>query len=256
MEWYEEFYTGDYMDLVGFAPDEQTRREVEFIQEALSLAPGARILDLCCGYGRHSRLLAETGNYEVVGMDLSENYLDIAQKAGSNENLKFVKGDMRAIPFEAEFDAALNLFTSFGFFETDEENEAVIGQINKSLKKDGLFLLDYENKFHFVYNDVYQREKSRKTIDSQNSILFENKYDVFTEREQFTATFYQNGKITRQSGYDIRLYNYPEISQMLKRNGFEIQKVWGDYTKAPYSTKSKRLIILARKIEEKGVRCR
>jgi SAM-dependent methyltransferase len=250
MEWYEEFYTNEYIDVVGFASDEQTRRETGFIQEVLKLEAGAKILDLCCGYGRHSRLLAQSGSYEVVGLDLSENYLDIARQADAGSNVEFIKGDMRDIPFKQEFDAVLNLFTSFGFFETDRENEDVIRQVNKSLKDQGLFLLDYENKFYFVFNDVYRKEKAWQAIDGDKYVLFENKYDVFTEREQFRAAFYENGKITKDSGYDIRLYNFPEISAMLERGGFEVVDVWGNYSQEIYSTRSKRLIILAKKIKE------
>ena len=86
MEWYERFYSKDFMDVVGFASEEQTRQEVQFVVEALNCPPGSNILDLCCGYGRHSYWLAQSGDYEVTGLDLSEDYLKIANERFSSPN--------------------------------------------------------------------------------------------------------------------------------------------------------------------------
>lgn len=252
MEWFKEFYRKDFMNVVGFAPGEQTELEVNFIRSALRLTPGAKILDLCCGYGRHASLIAKSTDFEVTGMDLSDDYLDIAKNQWSVPNLDFIKGDMRDIPFSNHFDAVINMFTSFGFFESDEENETVIKQVNKSLKEQGLFLLDYENKFHFVFNDVFKKEKYWEKLDDHNYILYENTYDTLNEREIYNVHFIEDGKVKMSSGYNIRLYSFPEISAMLKRNGFEVLDVWGDYHANMYSVRSKRLITLSRKIQEAG----
>ena len=248
MEWYERFYSKDFMDVVGFASEEQTRQEVQFVIEALDCPKGSKVLDLCCGYGRHSYVLAKSGEVEVTGLDLSDDYLKIARDQYSAPNLTFTKGDMREIPFEKDFDAVVDLFTSFGFFESDEENESVIWQVNKALKVGGLFLLDYENKFYFVYHDVFQKEKLWRKIDEARYYLLENSYDVMTEREIFKAMFIDKGEVKRSSGYSIRLYSYPELQTMLFRNGFEVLKVWGDFQGGPYSVKSRRLITLSKKV--------
>ncbi|NIM16372.1 MAG: methyltransferase domain-containing protein [Candidatus Aminicenantes bacterium] len=248
MEWFKKFYTKDFINVVGFASNEQTQLETRFILSVLKLAPGSKILDLCCGYGRHTHLIAQSGDYEVTGMDLSEDYLDIAKKTFSTPGVKFIKGDMRDISFKNYFDAVINMFTSFGFFESDEENENVIKQVNKSLKKRGLFLLDYENKFYFVFNDVFKKGKYWEKLDDNNYILYENTYDVMNEREIFNVHFIENGRVKMSGGYNIKLYSFPEISAMLKRNGFEVLGVWGDYQANVYSVRSKRLITLSRKI--------
>lgn len=251
MEWYEEFYTNKYINVVGFASVEQTQFETGFIRSVLNPAPGSKILDLCCGYGRHVHLLGKSTGCEVTGLDLSDDYLEIANKNISSPNVRFVKGDMRDIPFRNYFDVVYNMFTSFGFFDSDEENEKVIKQVNKSLKEQGLFLLDYENKFYFIFNDVFKKETCWEKIDDNHYILFENTYDVIKEREIFSVRFIENGVVKKGSGYNIRLYNFPEISSMLERNGFKILDVWGDYHRNKYSARSKRLIILSRKIQEK-----
>jgi SAM-dependent methyltransferase len=192
--------------------------------------------------------LGKLGNLEITGMDLSDDYLEIANNNPSSSNVTFIKGDMREIPFSNHFDAIYNMFTSFGIFESDEENESVIQQVSKALKRNGLFLLDYENKFYFVSNDVLQKEKYWQKVDDNKYFLFENSFDVMKEREIFKASLIENGEVKISSGYNIRLYNFPEISTMLKRNGFEILETWGDYQYNKYCARSKRLIILSKKI--------
>ncbi|PLX21623.1 MAG: hypothetical protein C0597_03095, partial [Marinilabiliales bacterium] len=144
--------------------------------------------------------------------------------------------------------AVVNLFTSFGFFDKEEENIQVIKEIHKVLKPGGKFLLDFENKFFFVYNDVFKHEKEWKEVDEMTKILLENKYDVINEREIFSAKFYVNEELVDEVGYNIRLYSYPEIKRILEDNGFEILNHWGDYSSNVFSVKSKRLIILAQKV--------
>jgi ubiquinone/menaquinone biosynthesis C-methylase UbiE len=233
------------MEVVGFASPQQTDAEVKFVRDALNCPENSKILDLCCGYGRHTYLLAKNYNYYMSGLDLSQDYLDIARKNFSHSHVKYIKGDMRCIPYEGYFDAVINLFTSFGFFEKDDENEAVINQVYKALKPEGLFLLDYENKFYFVYNNVFRQEKYWQKVSEDKYLLFENEFDVENEREVFKVHILERGVLKETSGYNIRLYSFPEIKQMLTANGLEIIKTWGDYQGNPYSTHSKRIIILS-----------
>ena len=249
MKWFEQLYKKEFINIVGFKSDEETQIEANFIIDKLGLVPGSKVLDLCCGYGRHSYLIAKNADFEVTGIDLSEDYIKIANREKSTPKTKYLIGDMRDLPFKNHFDAVINMFTSFGFFENDLENEQVIKKVNKSLKIKGKFLLDYENKFNFVHNDVFLNEKSWNKIDNQNFILFENRYDIINEREIFSAQFYRNGVLINKIGYNIRLYSFPEIKKILNQNGFEIIDFWGDYQSNPYSVKSKRVIILSEKIK-------
>jgi SAM-dependent methyltransferase len=245
--WYEHFYTGDFIEAVGFAAPEQTALEVDFVKKVLKCPAGARILDLCCGYGRHAFELAKSGEYRVIGQDLSTDYLRIAKKKFAGPNVEYIRGDMREIPFENEFDGVIDLFTSFGFFDSDGENERVLAAVHRALKPDGLFLLDYENKFYFVYHDVFLKRRYWEQIDGR-FYLYENRYDPFLEREIMDVRIFENGEVKRSGGYNIRLYGYPEIEKMLSRNGFTIRQTWGDYRGNPYSTHSPRLILLSQKI--------
>ena len=102
MNWYRLFYTKEFIDLVGFASAEQTRIEAVFVKRVLSLPAGSKVLDLCCGFGGHTKVLAES-----TGLDLSEDYLNIARTEFFAPNIVYRHGDMRDIPFENHFGAVI-----------------------------------------------------------------------------------------------------------------------------------------------------
>jgi ubiquinone/menaquinone biosynthesis C-methylase UbiE len=250
MSWYEQFYTKTYLKAVGFADDEQTRRETAFVANALHLPPDSTVLDLCCGYGRHARALARHSGWQMTGFDLSEEYLRIARKDFAHPKVSYLRGDMRALPFESVFDAVINLFTSFGYFESDDENKQVLMQIHRALKPEGLLLLDYENKFYFVTRTMRDQGRFWMQPDPGTLFLCEHDYDVQREREVFRVHRVQNGRITDTSGYNIRLYSLPEITELLSEVGFEVLNTWGDYDGGQLEVSSKRVLLLARRIDE------
>jgi ubiquinone/menaquinone biosynthesis C-methylase UbiE len=248
MEWYENFYTKAFIELCGFATPEQTQREAAFVVKVLNITSETKLLDLCCGYGRHAYEIAKLSHCNIIGVDWSNEYLAMAKEHYSTPEITYRKGDMRDLPFDGEFDAVINLFTSFGFFDTDVKNEQVIQEVCQALKPGGLFLLDYENKFWFVHNDVQRKQRFWQKKDSDTYHLIENTYDVMNEREVYAVTILQRGTVVDQVGYSIRLYSLPELRAILNRQGFELVHVWGDYEGNSYSVDSKRLITLSRKV--------
>ncbi len=134
--WYETIFDERYPEL--FGPLERNpEEEVAKILGLLSLSPGAPVLDLGCGRGRHAIPLSLRG-YRVTGVDLSEKMLGLARKRAHREgaSVEWVREDMRTFVRHRTFDACLSLFTSFGYFN-DEENEKVIGNVSESLKEGG-----------------------------------------------------------------------------------------------------------------------
>ena len=121
--WYVSFFGDDYLDAYGhLLTEERAQREVAFVEDALGLVPSSSVLDLCCGTGRHAVLLAKRG-FQVTAQDLSESYLARASRAAeaAGVGLSVAHSDMRSIPFEASFDAVINMFTAFGYLESEEE---------------------------------------------------------------------------------------------------------------------------------------
>ena len=130
--------------------------EVEEVVSLLGIGPGAHILDLCCGVGRHSLELARRG-FRVTGVDRTRLYLDRASKQAEAEGLKieFVQDDMRTFCRPDAFDVVINLFTSFSYFEDPEEDRQVLVNVYRSLKPGGVFVLEMLGK------EILARPKSR-----------------------------------------------------------------------------------------------
>ncbi|MGH3076358.1 MAG: SAM-dependent methyltransferase, partial [Gaiellales bacterium] len=145
-DWFEGFFDDDYLRFaVDRYPAEATAAEVDFLVSALDLKPGTRVLDLACGHGRHSVELARRG-CAVTGVDLSEPSLALAaaRAAEAGVDVRLERVDMRRIEFDAEFDAVINMFTAFGYFE-EAENRLVLERVAAALVQGGTFLMEVVN---------------------------------------------------------------------------------------------------------------
>jgi SAM-dependent methyltransferase len=141
----ERFFDTDYVaTLRDQKPLRQTRAEVDFLVRSLGLREGGRILDIPCGYGRHASELARRG-FPVVGVDLSRAMIAEARRRWTEgPRLRFLRQDMRRIVFRNEFDAVVNLYTSFGYF-APRENEAVLRRMAGALRPGGRILIDHRD---------------------------------------------------------------------------------------------------------------
>jgi SAM-dependent methyltransferase len=142
--WFERFFGEDYFEIYrDFFPAERTAADVEGLVSLLGLAPGARVLDLACGHGRHAIPLAERG-LAVTGYDLSEAFLARARAdaAARGVAVRWEHGDMRELPFDAEFDAVINVFTAFGYFADPEDDVETLRRVRRALVPGGRFLLE------------------------------------------------------------------------------------------------------------------
>jgi SAM-dependent methyltransferase len=144
-EWIHEFFDATYVrHLRAQWSDALTRKQVAFVVEALGLRRGSRVLDVPCGFGRHARLLARRG-MQVVGVDLSPAMLAEARRGGAAPRLTFVRGDMRRLDYEGEFEAVVNLYTSFGYF-SPRENLDVLRRMARALRPGGRILIDHRDR--------------------------------------------------------------------------------------------------------------
>lgn len=147
MSWYKEWFDSQLYEWIYADRDErEAQRLVDWLKDIMPRNQYPKVLDLGCGRGRHAFNLAEHG-YQVLGIDLSESAIRKAKKIKKKRNLnnvRFEVGDMRKqIP--EKFDGVVNLFTSFGYFEADQENEKILGNVSSMLRKEGIFVLDYFN---------------------------------------------------------------------------------------------------------------
>jgi ubiquinone/menaquinone biosynthesis C-methylase UbiE len=257
-EWWESGFDRNYIKIYSGMIDESvTNRQVVFIKKILKLKKGSKILDLACGYGRHSILLAKSG-FAVTGFDYSETLLSVARKEARKQSVttRFIQGDMRTLHLDERFDAVINLFTSFGYFKNKSDDELVLKNVYNILAPKGKFVIDLINpKKHLATAKAEgsYNAKSKSWILVRESVLPRNV--VLTTRSEINPAS-KTWKMTRSWSTankkfkyitSIRLYAFQEISGMLRKAGFTIQKTYGSFNSDPLSVDSKRMIIVARR---------
>jgi len=244
-QWFEEIFDDDYLRTLPLLTAEQTEREAVFIAAALRSAPGAALLDLGCGYGRHALELAARG-YAVTAVDLSVPLLvraaDAARCAGVD--IKFVQGDMRELSFTEEFDAAYCYFSTFGYFD-DETNRKVAANVARALKPGGRFLLDLINRDHLV-----GELPTRVWWEGDGCMVLEEvDFNYFTSRIQsHRSIVFEDGRQLEQD-ISIRAYSLHEIGLLLHQAGFRVTEVSGSPSVRGrfFGAESRQLLVVAEK---------
>jgi SAM-dependent methyltransferase len=247
--WYEDFFGPDY--LVRYIHPE-TPAQVEAIEKLLHLRKGARILDVACGAGRHTIGLAKRG-YRVTGFDLSRPLLAEARKAARRAGVKatFVEGDMRRLRFTNAFDAAISMFTSFGYFDRADEDRDVLRGIARALKSRGKFLMELFNRDSLVASLPNQSWQAR---GDGTVVLEDASFDLLRGRFE-TRQVVIDGKGTREFTASVRAYTLAELKEMLDSAGLFVHRVLGGLDLSPYTARSRRMVLYAVKgLEPEGIR--
>ena len=196
-------------------------------------------MDLGCGKGRHSIYLHSKG-LDVLGVDLSENSIAMAKKSES-QHLKFRTGDMRDPQGKEEFDYVFNLFTSFGYFESDLENIKTLQSIFLSLKKGGKLVIDFMNAEKVKSNLVHEQVIQRGEIDFIIHKSVQN--NIIIKKIEFNHN--QKAYHFEEKVQAIGLQNFSEYFKII---GFQLLSKFGDYQLNPFDvTSSDRLIMIVQK---------
>jgi SAM-dependent methyltransferase len=221
--------------------DERSDAEVASLVKLLKLGSPMKILDLACGFGRHTNRLAALGHF-MTGVDLMPGFLALAKRQADEIGVQvdYHQGDMRQVNFHESFDRVLLLFTSFGYFN-DQENEQVVKNMASALRPGGILMFDIPNR------DVFLKDLPPADVIEKNGNLLINRYsfDVATGRFYNRRILIRNG-IRKDKPFSIRLYNASEICDLIKRAGLVDHKLFGEDNQ-PISSKSRRMIVIARK---------
>lgn len=241
---FDDFYGEDYLKIYGPDLDQRTQAEVEFIDSTLNLEPQARILDLFCGYGRHALLLGKLG-YELVGIDTSQYLINTGFKkvetAKLSHKVTLLKKRPAEIDFREEFDAVINMYTSFGFYEKDEDNFSLLKKAYDALRPGGKFLLDVVNR-----EMVVSQPRLKNWEERDESLFLLEAYDFDYLRGRATTRRIILDRGIRKEGYiSIRLYTLAELKKALEEVGFRVDKVYGGYNGTLFNTQSLRMIPLS-----------
>jgi SAM-dependent methyltransferase len=243
-DWFEGFFDDEYLRFaVDRFPAEATAAEVDLLVDAVELEPGARVLDLACGHGRHSVELARRG-FAVTGVDLSAPSLELAaaRAAEAGVAVRFERSDMRRISYEAGFDAVINMFTAFGYFE-EAENRLVMERVAAALVPGGAFLMEVGNPVA-----VFSRFEARgwHALSDGTVMLEERVYDAPRGRFETCWTFVSGGE-RRERRFSHRAYTAPELAAMTEAAGLDVEALWGGLDGAELEMGSRRIVMLARR---------
>jgi SAM-dependent methyltransferase len=247
--WFAEesgFYGPDYLlEYDEILSQARTTNEVNFVTKALGLQLGDSLLDVPCGHGRHLVELALRG-YSVTGAELNSFFLNKAQEAADSDNVsvQLVHQDMRELVFDNEFNAAINLFTSMGFFERDEDDVAFLSGVYKALKSEGLFLLDFVNRNWLTKN---MKQKDWRKLPDGTILLVEREYDDVFGRKLDHRIKIKDGIVGKRETISQRIYSTNELVSMANSVGFELINTYGSFQDEPLTLNSRRTILVFKK---------
>lgn len=161
-EWFKDWFSSDYyLSVYSHRNDDDADRFLNNILKYIPIDDCSKVLDAACGSGRHSILMAQK-NFQVTGFDLSAPLLNvaIADTLALNLKVEYFNADLRFVNLNEKFNLILNLFTSFGYFEDDDENFAFIKSSYRMLEENGYFVFDYFNSDYLRNNFITANEKS------------------------------------------------------------------------------------------------
>lgn len=234
--WFSSWFDSPYYPILyKERNDEDAQLFMDNLTHYLNLPEKATVLDLACGRGRHSVYLNQLG-YDVTGADLSENSVLEASKFG-NETLKFKVHDMRE-PLDEKYDAIFNLFTSFGYFENENDNLKTLIAIKESLSEYGFAVLDYLNTDYVLENLVTEEVKVVDDITFYLKRYLQGEHimkDIIFEHESISYHFQEK----------VRAFRLSDFEKMMDKAGIYLLDVFGDYKLKKYhATQSERLILI------------
>jgi SAM-dependent methyltransferase len=241
-DWFRYWFNSPYYHKLYFERDaHEAEAFIDRLLAYLKPAPGSLIVDVACGRGRHSRILASKG-FDVTGFDLSPDSIEFA-KQFETDSLHFYEHDVR-LPFWINyFDYAFNFFTSFGYFRTEREHYNAIRTVSQSLKSNGIFVIDYLNA-HWAEDNLVH--KSEKEIDGVHYYLTK----WYDETHFYKKIIIEDDSLKEPLEFieKVAKFSLGDFNDMLAFNGLQVQHVFGDYQLNAYDVKrSPRLMVIAKK---------
>jgi SAM-dependent methyltransferase len=242
-DWTAVFDVDDYLYFYSESlTDERTDMEVDALVRLLNLDKPKKILDLACGFGRHTNRLAKFG-HNMTGVDITPGFLEIARHAALKQgvNVRYQQNDMRTIKFDNEFDCVLLLFTAFGYF-SDEENLQVLVNARNALIPGGALIFDIPNRDTFL-----KRMQSCFVVEKDGNMMIDRmSFDSLLGRSYNRRVVFRDG-IRKDKPFSIRLYNPNEITTMISRAGLVVEHIYDDWESHELTMESSRLVVIAHK---------
>jgi SAM-dependent methyltransferase len=240
--WWRDYFGDDFFDLHhDLFPEALSRREVAGMLELLQVPIGGTVLDVPCGWGRHSVLLAEHG-YNVVASDLS---YDLLRRVESGPGpVHCIAADIRMQPLRsALFDAVINVFTSLGLFLDDAEDLRALREAHRLLKPGGKFLLESMHRDDVIASYA---ERDRWFLPDGTEVRVRRRFDPVAGIS-YEKLHWKRGEETGRKSHALRLRTAGEIDRLLREAGFDDVEYYGDWNGAPFTHRDSSLIAVAAK---------
>jgi SAM-dependent methyltransferase len=232
-EWFEDWFGEEYLELYPHRDDADADRAVALVLDAVPFQPGWRVLDVACGPGRHARAFRAAGA-RCFGVDLSATLLRVARGV---TDAPLVRGDMRYLPIRSRsMNLTVNLFTSFGYFEHDEEHESTLAEMVATVTPGGWFVVDLLNPAAVRAGLVPSERIMVGGTETRvtRMITRDNRYVRKTIERADGRQFVER----------VRLFEPEEITRMLGRAGVDIRHRFGDYDGHSLRSSSARTILI------------
>jgi len=240
-EWWRELFASPgWVDVHGAIPRERSIAEVDTMLRLLELSPGAKILDVPCGEGRHSIEMASRG-YQMTGLDRSAPLLEAARATALERgvNAEWVEGDMRQLSWRGVFDAVVCYWASFGYFD-DEGNFNFLQGAAQALRPGGRMIIETH-----VLETILPKLQPRGWSKMNDVYMLEDReYDHITGRLETDWTFIRQGKVSEWHT-SIRTYTYAELVEMLRDAGFSRTEEFNTQAGKPFALGNLRFCMVA-----------
>jgi cyclopropane fatty-acyl-phospholipid synthase-like methyltransferase len=239
-EWFSEWFDSPYYHILYKERNElEAEQFIDILISHLKLKQESTIMDLACGKGRHSIYLNKKG-FKVTGLDLSKENIKYASEF-SNDRLNFYVHDMREVFSTSEFNVILNLFTSFGYFESEQENFKSIEACSLELKKGGVLVIDFMNTAKTIKNLIGTECKTIENIKFCITRKLENGFIV----KDITFT---TGSIQHIHQERVKAIHKNDFIKYFNFAGLTLTDTFGDYKLRPFNEEeSDRMIFILQK---------
>jgi SAM-dependent methyltransferase len=248
-DWWKTHFSRKSLE--GYGLPKKTSAEVRGVAKMLGLRAPADVLDLCCGTGRHAVGLAALG-HRVTGLDWSAELLAAAaeESARRGVTLDLVRGDMRRLRYRRRFDAVVNLFTSFGYFETEREDIAVLNGVRRALRPGGVFLIDVLNKEWLMrhFTPKFRQDNPEGDVRRAYNRL---SFDPVTSRLDNRRTVISRDGRKRETFLRFKVYTLHDLVRLVETAGMKVQKAYGGFDGRPYGLDTFRTVLMAQKTPAK-----
>lgn len=221
---------------------DETKEDVDNLFTLLKLEKGDKLLDVCCGFGRYSKLFALKG-VETTGIDITKYYIDRAIESGKGvKNLDYILGDITEFKEIDKYDYAINMFTSFGLLDSEDDEIEGLKNVFNGLKPGGKYLIDTQGK------ELLCRDYERNIWFESGGVKVFLEYivkDCFTVLQ--SKWMYYKDSVMHERTFDTRIYSAVELATMMYSVGFKEVEIFGNYSGDPYNMDSKRLVVIGTK---------